>query len=74
LRVLNISNTRPTVLCSILVKIGCYAHLQPLLVASGWSVHQTNITQAFTHGEFDRGVEIYCYIPDGFSLFPAIRC
>jgi hypothetical protein len=24
------------------------------------------ITQAFTYGELDPGVEIYCYIPDGF--------
>ncbi len=33
---------------------------------TGWSVHQTDITKAFTYGEVDLGVDIYCYIPDGF--------
>jgi pterin-4a-carbinolamine dehydratase len=37
-----------------------------LAASTGWSVHQTDITQAFTYGELDPGVEIYCYIPDGF--------
>ena len=37
-----------------------------LAASMGWSVHQTDITQAFTYGELDPGVEIYCYIPDGF--------
>jgi hypothetical protein len=27
--------------------------------------HQTDVTQAFTYGESDPGVEIYCFIPDG---------
>jgi hypothetical protein len=35
-----------------------------LAASTGWSVHQTDITQAFTYGELDPGVEIYCYIPD----------
>ena len=37
-----------------------------LAASTGWSVHQTDITQAFTYGELDPGVEIYCFIPDGF--------
>ena len=32
----------------------------------GWSVHQTDITQAFTYGALDPGIEIYCDIPDDF--------
>ncbi len=35
-----------------------------LVDSMGWSVHQTNITQAFTYGELDPSVEIYCYIPE----------
>ncbi len=38
-----------------------------IAASSGCSVHQAYITQAFTYGELDPGVEIYCYIPDGFS-------
>ncbi len=37
-----------------------------LAASTGWPVHQTDITQAFTYGELDSGVEIYRYIPDGF--------
>jgi hypothetical protein len=37
-----------------------------LAASMGWSVHQTDITQAFTYGQLDPGIEIYCYIPDGF--------
>jgi hypothetical protein len=43
-------------------------HLQPLQVGQYIKVDdddQTDITQAFTYGELDPGVEIYCYIPDG---------
>jgi hypothetical protein len=36
-----------------------------LAASTDWSVHQHDITQAFTYGEVDPGVEIYCYIPDG---------
>ena len=39
-----------------------------LAASMGWSVHQTDITQAFTYGELDPDVEIYCYIPDGFPV------
>ncbi len=37
--------------------------------STGWAVHQPDIPQAFTDGELDPGVEIYCYIPDGFLSF-----
>jgi hypothetical protein len=37
-----------------------------LAASMGWSVHQTDITQAFTYGHLDPNHQIYCRIPPGF--------
>ena len=39
-----------------------------LAAANGWSVHQTDITQAFTYGNVDPSLQLYCRIPPGFPV------
>ncbi len=60
-KVLTFSNTRPADFSAVLN--ACEARVPCSFAASmGWSVHQTNITQAFMSGELDPGTEIYCSI------------